>query len=406
MIKSLELTNFRSWKDALVEFCPGVNVITGENDSGKTNILRGINWSVNNRPSGEDVRSYWGGDTISRLTVSDNGKLQTVERFRSDSENLYKIGGQKEPFKAFGQNVPEAISKVLNFNSQNIQFQLEGPFLLGKSSSDVAKHYNDAVNLEIIDRSISNIAKTLREEKGELAKLKTDQESQEKKLKAYEWLPGAEKDLVKLEKMQLVIRRLESEYTSLTDLLYDFTSLKGKYDKLNEIVKHEEAVNALLKLDKQIEAKTDEYNELELLSNRLQSLKDQSQKIGEILHHEKLVDSLIHQAEQIDIKRNEFLELAGFKKDLIALEHKTSKYAFILKLEPKANKLIDLDRRIDIKTGEYNELFDLVKQQGKLNENFEVVNKQRAELEAEFKNALPEMCPIFDVPCEYLKGKK
>ena len=80
MLHSLFLNNFRSWKKSTIEFCPGVNVITGENDSGKTNILRGINWVANNRPAGEDIRSYWGGDSISRLTVRDGNISKFIGR--------------------------------------------------------------------------------------------------------------------------------------------------------------------------------------------------------------------------------------------------------------------------------------------------------------------------------------
>jgi len=406
MLNSIRLINFRSWKDSLIEFHPGVNVITGENDSGKTNILRGINWVANNRPTGEDLRSYWGGDTISQLAVNNKDTTQTVERFRSDSENLYRIVGQKEPFKSFKQGVPEAVAKVLNFSPTNIQFQLEGPFLLGQSPPDVAKHYNDAVNLEIIDRSISNIAKMLRDEKGNRTKLKADQESQIEKLKAFDWLPEAEEQLVKLEKMQVVIRRLELEYASLSGMATDLKTRSEEYDKLNEVAKHEKATNALLKLNEQIDIEVDEHNELESLIDKLQSLKEQSEKFEEMLQQKKFADKLIHQAKQIDAKRGEFLELEGLGKGLVALEHRISKYATVLKFESKANSLSELDKQIDAKTGEYNDLFDLVKQQGKLNENLEVINKQRAGFEAEFKKSLPEMCPIFDVPCEYLKGER
>jgi len=408
MIESTELINFRSWKNALIEFCPGVNVITGENDSGKTNILRGINWVANNRPSGEDVRSNWGGDTISRLTLKNgNESPPTIERFRSDSENLYKIVGQKEPFRSFGQGVPESISKILNFNSVNIQFQLEGPFLLGKSSADVAKYYNEAVNLEIIDRSIANIARTLRTERGELAKLKGDQESQTKKLKEFDWLTEAEKGLIKLEKMQVIIRRLESEYTSLSGLASDLKIRNEEYNKLNEITKHEKSVRDLIELDRQIDIKTAECNELEASIGQLKSLKERSRKLGGLLQYENKVNGLILQAEQIDKEQIEIEELKEICSKLTILKQQEAKGIAVLKFESKVNGLIELDKRINAKTGEYNELFDLIKQRDKLNTQLETANKHREDLEAEFKKNLPEeMCPILDIPCEHLKERK
>jgi DNA replication and repair protein RecF len=42
MLKTLELINFRSYKNGLFEFSDGVNIIVGANASGKTNLLEAI----------------------------------------------------------------------------------------------------------------------------------------------------------------------------------------------------------------------------------------------------------------------------------------------------------------------------------------------------------------------------
>ncbi len=42
MIKDLRLQNFRTYKDELLEFEPGVNIIVGPNASGKTNLLEAL----------------------------------------------------------------------------------------------------------------------------------------------------------------------------------------------------------------------------------------------------------------------------------------------------------------------------------------------------------------------------
>ena len=215
-IKYLEAQNFRSYKDIRVDFHPGVSVIIGENDSGKTNILRMINWVANNSPAGTDMFPlYWEGDTMVRLGVVNQDRTQFVERYRSTSENLYRIEGQKEPLRSFGQGVPESVQKILNISPVNIHFQLEGPFLLGQSPPDVAKHYNNAVNLEIIDRSIKGISKTIWNERQELKQLKKSQIEHEEKLKEFSWLFKAEKELIRLEKLQTKYLRIEQEFVKL-----------------------------------------------------------------------------------------------------------------------------------------------------------------------------------------------
>ena len=41
-LKELKLLNFRNYKEAILEFNPGINIFIGDNGSGKTNILEAI----------------------------------------------------------------------------------------------------------------------------------------------------------------------------------------------------------------------------------------------------------------------------------------------------------------------------------------------------------------------------
>src|SRR5690554_5109154 len=106
MITSLEIQNFQSHKETLLEFEPGVNVIIGPSDSGKTAILRALYWLVWNRPLGDAFRSSWGGDTKVVLETKDG----MVKRFKG-KEDHYKLFYDPpfDPieFKAFGTQVPD-----------------------------------------------------------------------------------------------------------------------------------------------------------------------------------------------------------------------------------------------------------------------------------------------------------
>ena len=42
IIKSLELVDYRNYKDLNIEFDPGTNILYGDNAQGKTNILEAI----------------------------------------------------------------------------------------------------------------------------------------------------------------------------------------------------------------------------------------------------------------------------------------------------------------------------------------------------------------------------
>ena len=51
-IKSIEINNFRTHRNTKLEFAKGINALIGLPDSGKTNIIRFINWVLKNRPLG------------------------------------------------------------------------------------------------------------------------------------------------------------------------------------------------------------------------------------------------------------------------------------------------------------------------------------------------------------------
>ena len=77
MLKSLKIRNFESHRNTQLNFHPGVNVIVGESDQGKTAILRALEWVLFNRPLGEDIKSNWLEDINTYVQVEfDDGILK------------------------------------------------------------------------------------------------------------------------------------------------------------------------------------------------------------------------------------------------------------------------------------------------------------------------------------------
>ncbi|RLG28000.1 DNA repair protein, partial [Methanosarcinales archaeon] len=87
MLTELRLKNVKSYRDATIEFKPGINGITGENGHGKTTILEAIGYAL------FDYLPYPERNFIRHDTQSGSVELD----FLSDDEIIYtitrKIGG-------------------------------------------------------------------------------------------------------------------------------------------------------------------------------------------------------------------------------------------------------------------------------------------------------------------------
>jgi DNA repair exonuclease SbcCD ATPase subunit len=162
MIKHIELINFQGHKSSSLEFSPGVNVILGSSDSGKSSIFRALLWVLTNRPSGSAFRR-----TSSKLTSvtveSDKGK---VTRKKSDTKNLYAVvetGKDRLVLKAFGQDLPADIHHILPIDTFfSIQHQADPHFLLSSNSSEVGKVFNKVARVQLIDSSIRYVGRILK----------------------------------------------------------------------------------------------------------------------------------------------------------------------------------------------------------------------------------------------------
>lgn len=88
MLKFLNIKNYQSWAEGAFNFHPGLNVIIGLSDSGKSAIIRALRWLVWNRPLGNEFQSDWGGETSVNLTTTEG---ITISRSRIKMEKIKNI---------------------------------------------------------------------------------------------------------------------------------------------------------------------------------------------------------------------------------------------------------------------------------------------------------------------------
>lgn len=191
MIKQIRYKNYAPHVNAVLNLRPGVNMIVGESDCGKSWLLRGLRWLVFNRPTGFAFKSHphlmvKGEDTSVAVTLSDG---VTVERCRNAKDNLYRVSTVTEDLEAVRTDVPDEVKAALRMDTLNVQRQGDKPYLLDDPPAEVARVLNMVAGLDSIDAAHTRVAGKIRENQG--AQRLTDAQllSTKTKLEAYAGLP-------------------------------------------------------------------------------------------------------------------------------------------------------------------------------------------------------------------------
>jgi exonuclease SbcC len=155
VLKKLTLHNFQTHKSYVLEFDKKVTSIVGPSDLGKTALIRALYWVCFNDPSGDEMIRW--GSGFSRVILELDNHI--IKRQRG-KENFYTL--DDKVFKAFGNDVPPQVTKVLNVGEVNFQQQLDPHFWFSSTPGQVSRDLNQIVNLGLLDRSLGRIASRLR----------------------------------------------------------------------------------------------------------------------------------------------------------------------------------------------------------------------------------------------------
>jgi exonuclease SbcC len=294
MVEKLEIKNFQSHENTILDFHPGVNVITGKSNTGKSSIFRILDWIINNRINNKLFKlsyvSHWNINEKDDIFNPVIGKViinnSKVERKKENNFNGYKINGKE--YKAIGSDIPDEVRKILNFSEVNIQRQFDIPFL-SKSSGEIARFFNSIIKIDDIDKVLQLVESKKRKTKSDLNYIEEELRQTSEDLKKLEWVDKANSLINKLSRITKSIDRKELVLIELNDLYYKKLKIekriknykilkraKSYFDKINDI---NESINDETKI---IENLTDfiyEYNKLkkQIDSNeeKINKLKDQ-----------------------------------------------------------------------------------------------------------------------------------
>lgn len=314
MIQELQIRNFQSHKDTTLKFHPGVNVILGTTDSGKTAVIRALKWVVQNKPTGEDFRSSWGGDTVVIATTKEG----VVSRRKGDRENsymLYKNGDPGESiFTAFGSTVPEPIQQFFNMEEVNLQQQLDSPFLLSQTPGQVAQYFNRVAGIDIIDTATKNVNKNIQDAKRSSEYKKSDLERKKEQLDNYATLDVFEVKLEELEQLEKTRVQTARLRISLETTINRLKQVNEKIAECKKVTYFESKVNVLFFKLQQKSEKTIQKDRFAVVLNKAKKVSKQLKKTAKITTFENTVNNTLQssrQKQQETAKFNRFNLLVG-----------------------------------------------------------------------------------------------
>jgi len=347
MIKSVSIQNFQSHAKTELDFHEGVNVIVGTTDGGKTAIIRALRWLIWNRPSGDALRSRWGGATNVQLETEEG--VITRSKDKIDKYTLRLKGQEDIEFKAIGTSVPAEIQGVLNISEINLQNQHDATFLLSDTPGAVATHFNKVARLDRIDSATSAINGWIRGLKSDVSHLETDIATEKAKLPQFE----------NLEKFEIEIEVLEQMESRLT-------SMRGKRDTLKKVIT--------------------QYADLE----------EEIETLTPLLELEGLVTSTLDNITQQDQLQTQADELHAIIDDLEELEGKETTANELLPLEPLVLSILDkYKQRSELKTTK-SQLQYLLNRVTLVEDDIVTTGNNVTKLETRFHKEMPDVCPLCD----------
>lgn len=358
-IDSIEIKNFQSHKNTIINFTDGLNAIIGASDVGKTAIIRALRWVLYNEPKGSDFITHQESEAVVKLNLNTG---YSIERKRTKSSSgyyrIYKDNVLVNEFTGFGH---QSLSDIINAHqmpkihltkdidvSLNISQQLDGPFLLDESVYTKAYIIGHLTGAHLIDESIRMVSKDILSNQKESKLIAKQQEKLKERIdNDFDDIPIMEsftevidsniESFYLLESNLNLYESIYNLYNAQSILLFELSQKELAYCDLQSI---DESISDLYNLLDRIKNLELVYRELVSLQNNLQKYNAMDWSILSLninfesqladlkekeLYHEEY-DDLLSEVKSLDkqyeLNQNSINAIRERYKDLLAM-HKS-----------------------------------------------------------------------------------
>ncbi len=323
-LRRLIVENFQSHEHTEVVFGPGLNVIVGPSDYGKSALVRALRWVFFNEPKGSNFIRV--GARTCRVTVEmDDGTRITRLRTTSGRNQyiLQKPGEQEQVFEGFGNEIPQEIIQASGMrrviiddrNKAELNFggQLEGPFLLTENGAVRAKVIGQLGGVHILDwaqKSVTTELRRLREEDNQLNAALKDLETA---LHAYDHLPHLEETINRLEALVSRVEEISRRIDALSDIARQWQELQDALEDNNRVLEGLAFVEQADDRMQNLEVLAKDYVYLSSLADDLRRVEFQLQQVEKLITgtgHVPVLETHLGRLEELSRQLNELSEVA------------------------------------------------------------------------------------------------
>ena len=246
-ISKLILHNFQQWKTGLIEFKPGLNILIGNTESGKSTLFRAIGSILTGKMPEDYIRKGTKGCEV-EIQFSDGS---IFKRSRNKKDNIANANGTV--FERVGKEIPfEYFNKLgktsIEFGNKELSLcsysQFEPHFFITLSDYDKSKLIGTICGIDIVDKLVDSINKDIRSNNANIKflenKIKEQKEQKEVKEKEFKMID------FKHFKLLCCIESLKQNYKKLEEL----TKLQTNFNSLNSLVEDvQKNINSLNRLN-------------------------------------------------------------------------------------------------------------------------------------------------------------
>ncbi|MDR2115570.1 MAG: hypothetical protein LBP87_04235 [Planctomycetaceae bacterium] len=403
MFTYLKLHNFQNHRNLEISLSK-ITTIIGESDTGKSAIVRALQWLCLNALQGDSYITHGKKKCYAILSLSDYGD---IVRRRGPGVNGYVLNNEEQR-NAIGRDVPSDIAAILNIGEINIASQHSPIFWFTLTPGQLAKELNSIADIAWLDRIMQASHSNLRKAQTELDVTANRITSLEKSLKESEYIETADGELQLLERQNNDIQSLKAQSEQLTNIIERLDSCQNDMLTIQKLVNH---------FDQDIVPQYDQYVELKTNTNRITQLIESYPPITE----ESIIDLQTlqqdyQQTNALKIQWDRLTELLSYPTNLPVseMEQLQFEYQQLADIQEQYIKLTDLlssapaalpalediaqldEQIVNIQTKQklYNRLDEIVDQLTTNIDEYRDVQSQTQQLENELHEQLEGVCPI------------